>query len=58
MNFEKYIDDITQLIEVNIDRLNNRDFPSNISYHISSVNSFDLTLDERKILNKILFLIN
>ncbi|WP_295614366.1 hypothetical protein [uncultured Methanobrevibacter sp.] len=54
MNFEKYIDDIIQLIEVNINRLNNMDFPTNIAYHISSVNYFDLTFDEYQKLNSII----
>lgn len=43
MDFEKYIDDITDLIEININRLNNMDFPNKIVYHMSSENYFDLT---------------
>lgn len=53
MNFEKYIDDITQLIEININRLNNRDFSEKFIYHMSSSNQFWLTLEEYQKLNGI-----
>lgn len=53
MDFEKYIDDIIQLIEVNIDRLNKMELLGDVAYHISSKNYFDLTWEEYQKLKSI-----
>lgn len=53
MNFENHIDEITQLIEINISRVNSKNLLKNEVYHFSSENIFELTLEEYKKLNKI-----
>ena len=42
MNFENYIDDIVQLIESNINRINSRNILKNAVYSMSSENIFKL----------------
>lgn len=54
MNFEKYIDDIVKLIEININRINNMDFSKKIIYEMYSSNYFWLTLEEHQKLNRII----
>ena len=44
MNFENYIDDIVQLIESNINRINSRNILKNAVYSMSSENIFKLNL--------------
>lgn len=46
MNFEKYIDEICQLIEINIERLTPKSWPKNIYYSMSTENLFKLTFEE------------
>ena len=46
MYFKKYIDEITQLIKINIERLTPESWPKNIHYSISSENLFKLTFEE------------
>ncbi len=46
MNFEKYIDEITQLIKINNERLTLESWPKNIHYSISGENLFKLTYSE------------
>ncbi len=46
MNFEKYIDEICQLIEINIERLTPELWPKNIYYSMSTENLFKLTFEE------------
>ncbi|PWB88387.1 hypothetical protein [Methanobrevibacter thaueri] len=53
MNFEKYIDEITKLIESNINRVNSRHFLENEVYHLSSENFFELSLEEYEELSEI-----
>ena len=53
MNFENYIDDIAQLIEININRINSRNLPKNAVYSMSSENIFKLTLEEYEKLSEI-----
>lgn len=53
MNFEKYIDEIAQLIENNINRITSRNILKNAVYRMSSENIFELTLDEYKELSEI-----
>ena len=50
MNFEKYIDEITQLIEINNERLTPESWPKNIHYSISAENLFKLTHEEYQVL--------
>ena len=53
MNFENYIDDIVQLIESNINRINSRNILKNAVYSMSSENIFKLNLEEYEKLNGI-----
>lgn len=53
MKFTKYINDIAKLIEINIDRINSRNFPENIRYSISTENIFELTYEEYDLLEQI-----
>lgn len=53
MNFENYIDDIAQLIENNINRINSRNILKNAVYHWSSENFFELSLEEYEKLSEI-----
>ena len=53
MSFENYIDEIAQLIESNINRINSRNLLKNIHYHYSSENIFELSIEEHKKLSEI-----
>ena len=53
MDFENYVDDITQLIENNINRINSRNILKNAVYHLSSENFFELSLEEYEKLSEI-----
>ena len=53
MNFENYIDDIVQLIESNINRINSRNILKNAVYSMSSENIFKLNLEEYEKLSEI-----
>lgn len=53
MNFEKYIDEITQLIVINNERLTPESWPKNIHYSISAENLFKLTYEEYQVLSAI-----
>lgn len=53
MNYEKYIDEIAQLIEININRINSRTIHKNTFYSMSAENIFELTLEEYEILSEI-----
>lgn len=48
MNFEKYIDEITQLIKTNNERLTPESWPKNIHYSMSAENLFKLTFEEHQ----------
>ena len=53
MNLEKYVDEIAQLIENNINRLKSRNILKHAVYRMSSKNLFELSLDEYKKLSSI-----
>ncbi len=53
MVFEKYIDEITLLIETNIERLSFKIMPKNIRYSMSTENLFELTYEEYEQLSEI-----
>ena len=53
MSFENYIDEIAQLIESNINRINSRNLLKNMHYHYSSENIFELSIEEHKKLSEI-----
>lgn len=55
MKFTKYINDIAKLIEININRVNSRNFPENIRYRMSTENIFGLTYEEYDLLEEIKF---
>lgn len=46
MNFEKYVDEIAQIIENNINRLKSRDLLKHAVFRMSSENLFELSLKE------------
>ena len=52
MNLEKYVDEIAQLIENNINRLKSRNILKHAVYRMSSKNLFELSLDEYKKLSR------
>lgn len=53
MNFENYIDEIAQLIESNINRINSRTIQKNTFYSMRAENIFELTLEEYERLSEI-----
>ena len=53
MNFENYIDEIAQLIESNINRINSRIIHKNTIYSMRAENIFELTLEEYERLSEI-----
>ena len=53
MNFERYVVEIAQLIESNINRINSRNILKNAVYHLSSENFFELSLEEYEKLSEI-----
>lgn len=53
MNFERYVVEIAQLIESNINRINSRNILKNPVYHLSSENFFELSLEEYEKLSEI-----
>lgn len=53
MNLEKYVDEIAQLIESNLNRLKSRNILKNAVYRMSSKNFFELSLEEYKKLSNI-----
>lgn len=53
MNFEKYVDEIAQIIEDNINRLKSGDILKHPVYCMSSENRFELSLEEYKKLSNI-----
>ena len=46
MNFENYLDEIVQLIESNINRINSRSVHKNTFYSMGAENILELTLKE------------
>ena len=58
MDFEKYIDEIAQLIENNINRINSMNILNNAVYHLSSENFFELCLEEYEELSDIVVFIS
>ena len=53
MNFEKYVDEIAQIIENNINRLKSRDLLKHAVFRMSSENLFELSLKEYNKLSNI-----
>lgn len=54
MNFEKYIEYITEIIELNINRVKFGNFIEDPSYYMSSENIFELTIEEHEKFNDII----
>ena len=54
MNYDDYIEEITELIEVNINRLNSMNILLKPYYSFSSKNFFELSSDEYEKLNHII----